>query len=557
MISPRRLFSGPASGALAGAALLGLGSTPALAQCLEAQAVASDAQEGDNYGAALGIWGSRVVVGAEYADSQSFDEGQVYVVEFINGEWVETGVMTHSDGGFDHRLGHSVAIWERRVIAGARYNTDFGYGTGSAYIFEFDATGWPDNAWPESAKLLSNDIAQGDLFGQSVAIHGDRALVGAHGHDGAEFNAGAAYVFTFNGNGWPQTQKLVASDPDKDDRYGEELAIFGDRAIVGARADDEAGMNTGAAYVYEADANGDLIEVAKLMAPDAVEFDRFGNDVDIHGDYVIVGSALSGELFEGAAYVFQRSASGSWDFLQKLIPPVGFDGSSFGLDVSIWGDRIAVGAPTNQKDGLYGAGELFLYELAADGRFELTSRLSSKLATGGFNFGQAADLYEDRVAVGARGSEVSAGYQSGELLIYSGTGEITESLDACPGEISLVAGGVQNLELWAGADLAGELYLMLGSATGTTPGPVVDGLEVPLVIDSYFLETLNPAGGAPLIGGFGLLDFEGRASTQVSVPAGTDPTLAGLVVHHAFVVLSQLTGQVLSVSSPVAVELLP
>lgn len=550
-------LSQAAAGALAGAALLGLCAAPASAQCLEAQAVASDAMEGDNYGASVSAWGTRVVVGAEYADSSTFDEGKVYVIEKLGGQWVESGVLTHSDADFDHRLGHSVAIWERRIVAGARYNTDQGYGTGSAYVFEFNAAGWPDNAWPQRAKLLSNDISQGDLFGQSVAIHTNRALVGAHGQDGPGLNAGAAYVFTFNGTAWPQTQKLVASDATADDRFGEELAIFEDRAIVGARANDGAGLNAGAAYVYEADGNGDLIEVAKLVAPDAQEFDRFGNDVDIHGDYLVVGAALSGENFEGSAYIFERAADGSWNFLQKLTPPAGFDGSSFGVDVSIWGDRVAVGAPNNQSGNLFGPGELFVYELQSDGLFAEVSRLVSKSATDDFNFGQAADLHEDMIASGARGSAVAAGYQSGELYIYSGTGQVTPMLDACPGEVSLSVGGDQELDLYAGADMAGELYLMLGSVSGTAPGPIVDGFEVPLVLDPYFIETLNPFGGAPILGSFGFLDLEGRASAQISIPPGTDPTLAGVVGHHAYVVLSQVGGQILKVSQPVRIELLP
>jgi hypothetical protein len=527
-------------------------ATPAAAQCLQGQTVASDAQEGDNYGASIAAWGTRVAVGAEYADSGSFNEGSVYVVERQNGVWAETAVLTHADADEGHRLGHAVSIWGDSVVAGARYHTDQGYGTGAAYVFTRDAQ---TGAWSQQTKLLHADAAQGDLFGQSVGIHGQRILIGAHGEDSGAFNGGAVYAFEFDGSVWQETQKLIPSDADMDDRFGEELALFDERAIVGARTDDEAAQNAGAAYVFEVDESGAWVEVAKLLAPDAVEFDRFGNAVDIYGDLAVVGAALSGENFEGAAYLFERADDGTWNFLQKLLPPAGVQGANYGLDVSIWGERVAVGMPTKPGEQVFGVGELLLYERTDDGSFSLTGRLASKAPSDGLNFGQGVALFRDLVAVGARGSAVSAGYQSGEVYLYAGMGQVTDLLDACPNGISLSQGGEQRLELYAGLDFAGELYQVLGSLSGTSPGPVVDGWTIPLAVDGYFTETLNPLGPAPLVGALGLLDAAGRASAQVALAPGGDPSLAGLVAHHAFVVFSSANGQILRVSDAVSVQL--
>ncbi len=539
----------PAS--LLGASLF-LAAGHAHAQCLQGQTVASNAQEGDNYGAAIAAWGTRVAVGAEYADGGTFNEGAVYVVERQDGVWAERAVLTHADADQGHRLGHAVSLWGDSVVAGARYHTDQGYGTGAAYVFERDAA---TGAWNQAVKLLHADAAQGDLFGQSVGIHGARILVGAHGEDGGGNSAGAVYAFEFDGSAWVEAQKLIASDSDPDDRFGEELALFEGRAIVGARTDDEAAQNAGAAYVFEVDDNGQWVEVAKLLAPDAAEFDRLGNAVDIFGDLAVVGAALSGENFEGAAYVFERDANGTWGFLQKLLPPAGIEGANYGLDVSLWGERIAVGMPTKPGDGVFGVGELLLYERGADGSFALASRLAAKSPTDGFNFSQGVALFRDMVAVGARGSAVSAGFQSGEVFLYSGAGQVTDLLDACPNDISISLGGEQRLELYAGSEQAGQLYQILGSLGGTAGGPMVDGWTLPLAVDGYFAQTLNPQGGAPLVGGFGLLDAAGRASARVVLPPGGDPSLAGLAAHHAFVVLSNQDGHLRQVSDAVRVQL--
>jgi len=47
----------------------------------------------------------------------------------------------------------------------------------------------------ETAKLTASDTADYDLFGNSVGISGDTIIVGAYYEDGAGVNRGAAYVF--------------------------------------------------------------------------------------------------------------------------------------------------------------------------------------------------------------------------------------------------------------------------------------------------------------------------------------------------------------------------
>ena len=63
-------------------------------------------------------------------------------------------------------------------------------GSGSAYVFRYDGSDWV-----EEAKLTASDGAAYDYFGDSVAVSGDTAVVGAYGDDDNGSDSGSAYVF--------------------------------------------------------------------------------------------------------------------------------------------------------------------------------------------------------------------------------------------------------------------------------------------------------------------------------------------------------------------------
>lgn len=126
---------------------------------------------------------------------------------------------------------------------------------------------------------------------------------------------------------------------------------------------------------------------------------------------------------------------------------------------------------------------------------------------------------------------------------------------ATPESISVSAGGSQAMSLWAGDDQAGNIYVVLGTASGTTPGLPVGNKTLPLNIDAYFNATLtNPYSGA-IQPAFATLDADGRAAATLTLPAASDPVLAGLSLHHAFVTLDVSSGiqiEVISNAEPLA-----
>jgi hypothetical protein len=191
---------------------------------------------------------------------------------------------------------------------------------GSAYVFERDEGGL--GAWGQVKKLTAGDAAALDEFGYSVAIDGDTVVVGArfddHEVNGGTQNAkGSAYVFERNSggpNGWGQVKKLTASDAFAVDLFGSSVAIDGDRLVVGASGDDHAGnggagSEKGSAYVFEWDAGGAGAwgKVAKLTASDAFLNDEFGTGVAVDSGTVGVGAPFTGQFAmprRGSAYVY-------------------------------------------------------------------------------------------------------------------------------------------------------------------------------------------------------------------------------------------------------------
>lgn len=105
-------------------------------------------------------------------------------------------------------------------------------------------------------------------------------------------------------------------------------------------------------------------------------------------------------------------------------------------------------------------------------------------------------------------------------------------------DLSLSAGGTQALSLDAGTENAFGLYFLLGSITGTQPGLNLGSVVLPLNPGPYFQLTLVEPNNALIAGQVGFLDAAGTATASLTVPPGTAATFAGLVVHHAFTLLS-------------------
>ncbi len=201
------------------------------------------------------------------------------------------------------------------------------------------------------AKLTSGDAATNDEFGYSVAISGDTAVVGAPYDDDAGSDSGSAYVFVRSGASWSQQAKLTAGDAAAGDEFGYSVAISGDTAMVGAYADDDGGSESGSAYVFVR-SGASWSQQAKLTAGDAAADDWFGFSVAISGDTAVAGANGDDDAgaYSGSAYVFVRSGA-SWSQQTKLTAGDAAADNEFGYSVAISGDTAVVGAHLDDDGG--------------------------------------------------------------------------------------------------------------------------------------------------------------------------------------------------------------
>ncbi|MGI9106459.1 MAG: hypothetical protein ACR2G4_09440 [Pyrinomonadaceae bacterium] len=322
---------------------------------------ASDAAPGDFFGRSVSVSGETAIVGAtgdENIDGAA--AGSAYVFVRNNGVWTEQQRLQASDAAFFDDFGISVAISGETAVVGAYLDDNSGgQDAGSAYVFTRS-----NGVWTQQQRLQASDAARADLFGNSVSVSGDTAIVGAFGDDNSGgFNAGSAYVFTRSNGVWTQQQRLQASDAADSDFFGASIAISGETAIIGAYEDDNSGgSNVGSAYVFTRN-NGMWTEQQRLQASDAATFDGFGLSVAISGDTAVIGAARddhSGGQDTGSAYVFTRS-NGVWIQQQRLQASDAAPGDFFGVSVSVSGETAIVGAPRDDNSGGQDAGSAYVF----------------------------------------------------------------------------------------------------------------------------------------------------------------------------------------------------
>ncbi|MHC4320640.1 MAG: FG-GAP repeat protein, partial [Planctomycetota bacterium] len=216
----------------------------------------------------------------------------------VNAQECEMAKLLASDGDAIDVFGRSVAVSADVAVVGAPYDDDYGASSGSAYVYRWEVPYWVET------KLLASDGAANEYFGTSVALSGDVAVVGAERDNDNGSNSGSAYVYRWNGASWIET-KLLASDGASLDYFGTSVAVSGDVAVVGAPDDDDNGAESGSAYVYRW--NGASWVETKLLASDGAAYDRFGESVAVSDDVAVVGAYWDDDngTQSGSAYVYR------------------------------------------------------------------------------------------------------------------------------------------------------------------------------------------------------------------------------------------------------------
>ncbi|MCH8879726.1 MAG: FG-GAP repeat protein [Planctomycetes bacterium] len=315
-----------------------------------------DGAPSDEFGWSVAISGEVAIVGAHLDDAAcpsdpECNSGSAYLFDVATGQQLHKLVADDADAWDE--AGKSVSISGNVALVGARFDDDACpenpfCDSGSAYLFDV-LTG------QQLHKLIADDAVQGDVFGASVGISGGLGIVGAPGDDDAGTSSGAVYVFDVATG--QQLRKLTADDAEMGDRFGTEVAISGNIAIIGVSSDDDAGSASGSAYLFDVTTGQQL---HKLTADDADAGDRFGDAVAIHENTAIVGAWRDADfgLESGSVYVFDVTTG---EQLHKLTASDASAFAKFGRSVSISGGIAIVGAPWDNDEGSV-SGSAYLFD---------------------------------------------------------------------------------------------------------------------------------------------------------------------------------------------------
>jgi len=336
----------------------------------------------DLFGSSVAVNGDTVVVALKSLRSAN-NNASIYIYERNLGGASAWGLAysynSGTSGGAD-----SAAVYGNRAVALVG---------GSVVIFDRNTDG--AGTWDFTTTLSDPNLSAGDCYGCAVALNGSTVVVGAYNAG----TSGQAYVYSLSPgsfNNWTLSATLSEPAAAAGDSFGTSVAVNGDTIVVGAEFANKA-------YVFTRNQNGIAGSwglVKTLADPAATADDYFGFAVAVDGDFVVVGSTLVNSS-HGAAYVFARNqgGAGAWGLAATLNNPTD-TASLFGEILALSGDTLIVGLPDN--------GSAYIYDLSG-GTSSTEAAIADPSASANDDFGYAVAVNGDTAVVGASGVASSQG----------------------------------------------------------------------------------------------------------------------------------------------------
>jgi hypothetical protein len=264
----------------------------------QAELTAADGSGDDNFGNAVALDGDTTVVVAPTKPVQGhIIEGAAYVFVRSGAAWTQQAELTAQHVVGSSFKGASLAISGDTVVVGAMAaDVDLSQHRGVVFVYVRSGT-----AWSQQTEIASPVGLEINGFGRSVAVSGDTALIGA---DVTAVNGnvlqGAAYVYARSGGAWTQQAELTAADGTGGALFGSSLALDGDTAVV-----DAGGRIPAEVYVF-ARSGGTWAQQVRITDAGYTSFD-IGYEqsaVVLGGGTVVLGlpvQDVNGENDQGAA----------------------------------------------------------------------------------------------------------------------------------------------------------------------------------------------------------------------------------------------------------------
>jgi FG-GAP repeat len=366
----------------------------ASAQIPEAKLLASDGLPLDKFGSSVALLPEWAFCGAPFADPLGLASGAVYAYKFNGTNWVLAQKLLAGDS-YD-LMGYSVAASGSWMVAGAPYDNAPGYGkSGSAHVFQLQG-----GTWVHSQRLQASSSSSVLKFGGSAALSGDRMILGY-----GQSAYGRAFVFELTGSTWVQTAELASPDSGGSQYFGTAVDIEGDVAVVGSSV-QENGLwysKYGAAYVFERGASGTWSFAQKLTARDPKIGDQFGLSVALDGNTILVGSRHTHAApSDGGIYVFERQ-TGTWVLTQELRASDPLKRPMMGEFVALDGD-LAIGSAQNDGDNEILSGSAYVFRRQAGTWTQVAKAFAPDTAPNSL-FGSAVAVCGEKILVACVGDD--------------------------------------------------------------------------------------------------------------------------------------------------------
>ena len=359
---------------------------------------ASDAEDNDHFGENIAVDGNYIVIGATDESTSGTGAGAVYLYKVDDPSYERK--ITASDAISYDFFGSSVAIYGNYIVVGSINSGNGSIGmVGAVYIYKVDDPSY-------ERKITASEGSSYDLFGSSVAIYGNYIVVGAENDDANGSYSGSVYIYKLDDNLYER--KILSSDIAYGDQFGCSVDIFGNYVVVGAKYTDANGTDSGSVYIYKLDDNS---YERKITASDAFSNDRFGNAVNIDGNYIVVSAAYSDGKEEntGSVYVYKIDDN---LYERKIYASDGVSGTRFGYSISLAGDSLIVGDYFSSIGTMEKQGSAYLY-LLNDESYELKIYETDGNSLDYYGYGVA--ISNDYIVIGVRNDNE----EQGSVYLYT------------------------------------------------------------------------------------------------------------------------------------------
>ena len=347
---------------------------------------------GDFFGSSIDTYEDHLVIGAWGHDYNGLaNAGMAYLYKLENGNWEFQTPLIPSVPSYNADYGRSVAIDGDRIVVGA-YNGEYnGIKSGAVFIFKNEG-----GNWVEEQMLLPSVPSENARFGWSVALEGNDLLIGSTGET-------AAYFFEYTANGWEETQVINVSSAPLGGLISAGVDIENNRAIINASYSKQA-------FIYEKEGNTWV---------EKQELGKAGWQAKLEGNQVFITQPTDflSNQHRGLIDVYELVGT-TWQHIQALKgSDLNYSGG-FGFDIEVKGDLLLVGAEgSGFTSSVSNVGATYLFR-KINGFWIEEDRILSDAPEPYNYFGSAVAIGEDYLFVGERDRTIGSVGSSGATLVF-------------------------------------------------------------------------------------------------------------------------------------------